>query len=857
MRRIPLLLAAILMTLPFRVWAAAPADDVAFYGPCWADASGSNGKGGVSIVTVGKDHKFVLRQDASKGKTGTEAQIVFDSDNNNGNCLSFEFTWVTTAADKFWGNKWAGSGLAFNNSWGSLDLSQDKYLVFYAKTNAPGADFNVALTGEKDGVQTGNVKLSDFAEGHKIGENWTQVVIPFASLPDSAKMTFNQVKTIRFDLIGDYPENKLTYIRLDKVYFTAAKLVTPVENLGWLRVPGAVMVMWDKSNDDGIGLYKVTVDGKLVGEIVGAGKRRVRIPAATFPGPGPHVVGVAAANAKQMSSFQSVTVTAPPPALAANVALSAQLGHPISPYIFGFNYVASDTLKKTGGTLNRWGGNDTTGYNWKDDADNHGSDWVFLNSGGPVGIAEKDKRYYKFVQDTLGGGASPIITIPITGWVAKAPPAGAKIGSFPLSLFPGQTAGGEPGLGKGELPGGKLVWGNDPNTNYLPNSVEFEQEWVKTLVQDFGGSSKGGIRLYQMDNEPGLWRWTHRDVVPKGVGYDELVELNSKYAAAVKAVDPGCQVIGWTAWGVMELAGSNWDYMPGGVKGYQLPDSAMTEDLKWTDRKAHGNVPQVVYFLREMANRSRKAGVRLIDYMDFHGFPEVWGKDQNGRTIKLLTDDTPYDPVVCQKQFDALRVFWDPTLESPDSWCDNAGNKPYLWDPFVGIIPKMKKIVAENFPGTKLAMTEYYPSSKSYYHGGLLEAVNLGIFMREGMDLACDWDGTHDGNYVFWGHKLFSNFDDKGSRVGGNYVPSSSSSGDLYSFAAKQGLKTFVVLVNKNHDTDLVTTITLPAAATSFNTYTLAESSGKRLFDSGPMAATGAALRINVPAFSAVLVVAQ
>src|ERR1019366_9849292 len=41
------------MTLPFRVWAAA-ADDVVFYGPCWCDVSGGNGKGGVRIVAPGR-----------------------------------------------------------------------------------------------------------------------------------------------------------------------------------------------------------------------------------------------------------------------------------------------------------------------------------------------------------------------------------------------------------------------------------------------------------------------------------------------------------------------------------------------------------------------------------------------------------------------------------------------------------------------------------------------------------------------------------------------------------------------------------------------------------------------------------
>lgn len=154
-------------------------------------------------------------------------------------------------------------------------------------------------------------------------------------------------------------------------------------------------------------------------------------------------------------------------------------------------------------------------------------------------------------------------------------------------------------------------------------------------------------------------------------------------------------------------------------------------------------------------------------------------------------------------------------------------------------------------------MTEYYPASKSYFHGGLLQAVNLGIFMREGMDMACDWGGADSFNYVFLGHRLYSNFDGKGSKVRGNYLPSSSSSADLYSFAAKDATKTYVVLVNKNHDSDLTTTVYLPESATGYHTYTLCETSGKRLYDSGLVPAKSSTLQLTIPAFSAVLVVAQ
>jgi hypothetical protein len=290
------------------------------------------------------------------------------------------------------------------------------------------------------------------------------------------------------------------------------------------------------------------------------------------------------------------------------------------------------------------------------------------------------------------------------------------------------------------------IYGNDPNYNYIPSTPEFQKEWVETLVKNFHSASQGGVKFYQMDNEPGLWSWNHRDVRPQGLGYDDMVELNADYAEAVKEADPDAQVIGMTAWGVKELAGSAWDYMPGGKEGYKLGEGAI-QGNGWTDRKAHGDMPQVAYFLREMNKRSQKAGKRLIDYLDDHGFPEVWGKNAQGQSVNVL-GDFDYDPVLTPKQFDALRIFYDPTFEDPESWCANASLKPYLFDPFRPLIPNLKKMIAQYYPGTKLSMTEYYPASSHHYHGGLLEIVTLGIFMREGMDLACDWGSTWEGFHL-------------------------------------------------------------------------------------------------------------
>jgi hypothetical protein len=61
------------------------------------------------------------------------------------------------------------------------------------------------------------------------------------------------------------------------------------------------------------------------------------------------------------------------------VKLSAEVGHPISPYIFGSNHMKPDTIRDVGCTVNRWGGNRSSKYNWKRDVDNAGSDWFYMN----------------------------------------------------------------------------------------------------------------------------------------------------------------------------------------------------------------------------------------------------------------------------------------------------------------------------------------------------------------------------------------------------------------------------------------------------------------------------------------------
>ena len=70
-----------------------------------------------------------------------------------------------------------------------------------------------------------------------------------------------------------------------------------------------------------------------------------------------------------------------------------------------------------------------------------------------------------------------------------------------------------------------------------------------------------------------------------------------------------------------------------------------------------------------------------------------------------------------------------------ESWIGGAG-----WESgIVRLIPRMKDWVTANYTGTKLAITEYNWGALDHINGAVAQADVLGIFGREGLDLATLW----------------------------------------------------------------------------------------------------------------------
>jgi len=542
-----------------------------------------------------------------------------------------------------------------------------------------------------------------------------------------------------------------------------------------------------------------------------------------------------------------------PGALPATIELGKP-AHDISPHVFGVNFAPRGSLAHLGPGGNRWGGNRSTKYNWKDDIDSAGSDWFFLNDYGvEPGTPETDKSYHRFVKETLAAKVPVNFTIPITPFIAKKHPTkGQRYCSYPTSTYPKQERTDGQGCGNGKTADGKPIWGNDPNLGMTKNSPELQKEFVATLVKQFGTAARGGVEFYSLDNEPGLWMHTHRDSMPKGISAEELVRMNLEYAAAVKSADPTAKVIGFAAWGVKELAGSNYDFFKAGAPNAH----ELAEDWSFQDAKKRGGDSQLVYFLKEAKKAEARAGKRLIDAIDIHWYHELYAKNSLGRVERTLAD-VPYDSVFTPLQFEALREWWDPTFvpQAPfESWTYNADPaKDRLWRPYHPVIPALTKLLATHYPGTRLAINEYDNGSPEHFHGALLRAAALGIFMRENLYMAQNWHQTGADHYTYWAQKLFGNYDGKGSKVAGKYLPVTSSSPDLYAYGAQRGRTTLLVLVNRNRTTPVATSVKLTGAATHATAYTLLESMGLRLF-AQPAKIEGKTLKLEVPAFSAMVV---
>jgi len=466
---------------------------------------------------------------------------------------------------------------------------------------------------------------------------------------------------------------------------------------------------------------------------------------------------------------------------------------PLQPGIFGVS--GSPDPERLAYPLLRWGGNSTTRYNWQADVHNTASDWFYMNIPDGNGTPSSSSLEAQLAS-TLAAGSQPLLTLSTIGWMPK--PVQQKRWGFSVvkygpqlqtecSIFgsnPPAWCTADAGDGTcnpaqnqtGFCNGAGRIVGNDPLDTSDPSDAQTQRAWVAHLQQRFGDAASGGVRYYALDNEPMLWNSTHRDVHPQPLTYDEIWQRTVTYASAIKAQDPQARIFGPVTWGYCDLFGS-----------------AADNCLDGPDRAAHGGVPFVDWYLRQICSHEVQHGVRLVDYLDLHYYPQGSG------VVDFADPPNGSETAeVSARRLRSLKELYDPEWDS-ESWISDLGNSAPWHYSRPALIRRVRAWIDASCPGTGLAITEYNWGADNGASSALAQVEALGIFAREGVDVAARWVAPLENSLVERAFRLYLDFDGEGGRVSGDSVRALSADIDaLGAYAFHQpGEGVRIVLVNK------------------------------------------------------------
>lgn len=502
--------------------------------------------------------------------------------------------------------------------------------------------------------------------------------------------------------------------------------------------------------------------------------------------------------------------------------------HPIDPRIYGVAFATSSELARLNAPLNRSGGNSETRYSWQINAHNHAADWYFESL--PDDSATAGAAADAFVRASRGGGAEPMLTIPMIGWAPKLGAGRQRLASYSIAKYGPQTDRDwswfpDAGNGMSVTNNTPITW-NDPDDANTPVGVTFQSNWVQHLLAAWGPSTNGGVRYYFLDNEHSLWHSTHRDVHPVGATMEEIRDRMAEYAAMIKSSDPSAVVLGPEEWGWSGYLYSGYDQQYGATHGWS----------SFPDREAHEGADYLPWLLDQMRQCSVTAGRRLLDVFTVHYYPQGGEFGANvGETMQLRRNRS-------------TRSLWD-TNYVDESWI----NAP------VGLIPRLKRWVAESYPGTPVGITEYNWGAEDHINGATAQADILGIFGREGLDMANRWTTPDSSSPAFLAICMYRNYDGARSTFGDTSVRATGGDPDACAvFASERSVDgaLTIMAVNKSFDaiTSAVFAVTNFIAAGTAQVWRLS-SLTNAIVRQSDLAVTHGAVSTSLPAQSITLMV--
>lgn len=481
---------------------------------------------------------------------------------------------------------------------------------------------------------------------------------------------------------------------------------------------------------------------------------------------------------------------------------------PISPLIYGVG--GNDKAWPAGVTARRHGGNPATRYNWELDTYNAANDWFFKNAGGDA----PGNAFEPFLAENKRRGVKSALTVPILGWVAKD----ASSYSFPVKLFGPQkaTASDQPDAGNGISRDGTPIPPGPPTITSVRSTPQHIERWIRRILENDKARGARGVDSYILDNEPMLWNSTHRDVHPEPATYDELLEKTIAYAAMIRRTDPEAKIAGPAEWGWQAYFYSAKDIVAG---KYLRPD-----------RRQHGDLPLIPWYLRKLHEYEQKTGTRLLDILDVHYYPMADGV-YSGAT----------DAATNARRIRSTRSLWDPTYQD-ESWINER----------MRVLPLLREWIAENYPGLGLSIGEWNFGAGNHMSGGLATAEVLGRFGTNGVTSAYVWGGPDENTPQFWAFRAYRNFDGEGAHFLDWSLPVKGQGTLVSLFASRDSRQRqlVTVLLNLAPLSKLTTHITLQGCGPVVTSRGFTYTGGPAGFSSLEVASTDGALDVAVAPYS-------
>jgi len=438
-------------------------------------------------------------------------------------------------------------------------------------------------------------------------------------------------------------------------------------------------------------------------------------------------------NTFAVAAAGAVIPPSTPPASAISFAVdSTQDVRPISRFIYGMNFLDPTQARPKNLTMSRSGGNRNTAYDWETNDSNAGADYFNQNDSFMGGGNVPNGAIAPLIERARAGNAAILVTIPTIGYVSADHNGGGDVNQTPDYInvrF------------KKSVPRKNAPFSLTPDTS---DGFVYQDEYVNFLDKTYPGAfaATNNPIFLSMDNEVDIWHSTHArlrgDAVGQNgtnIGYAEVVQLNRDYANAAKAVNPNVMVFGPVNYG--------WQ---GFVRLQNAPDANNRDFLD--------------FFLQQMAAAEVSDGHRVLDVLDIHWYPEAQGGGVR------ITDPSGATAIAdARKQ--APRSLWDPTYIET-SWITNCCSGGAI-----RLLPRIKDKITANYPGTKLAISEYNYGGGGHISGGIAEADVLGTFGREGLYAATLWPSSGGDDFIYGAFDMFRNYDGANGSFGDTSIRAS------------------------------------------------------------------------------------